>query len=335
MHDDLKDAVEKLKEIGAKRILLQLPDGLKPSVFQYFQDLSRDFAVIVSSEPFYGACDIGNLEVYRGVDAIVQLGHSIIPNIRYPIPVIFVEHRDSHSMDIDLAVFDLLVDAGYRKVGLLASVQYLDHMNRVRESLGKRGLQVMVGEQDSRMRYPGQVLGCNFSAAHSVSDLVDCYVVVSTGRFHGIGVQLASDKPAFILDLNLRKLIPLAEETEKFLRRRYARLSRAKDAKKFCVVIDTKIGQYRRKLADIIVGQVRELGMDAVLLTANDVKPSDYENMRCDAVVFTGCPRVSIDDEDKFSMPILTPPEFQNLFGFRKSSRYVMDEIVSVDSQIA
>ncbi|MCL5989531.1 MAG: diphthamide synthesis protein, partial [Candidatus Thermoplasmatota archaeon] len=51
----------------------------------------------------------------------------------------------------------------------------------------------------------------------------------------------------------------------------------------------------------------------------------------CDAVVFTGCPRVPIDDAGKFKMPVLTPPEFQQLFGLKKAGKYVMDEIVSVD----
>ena len=53
--------------------------------------------------------------------------------------------------------------------------------------------------------------------------------------------------------------------------------------------------------------------------------------MRWDAVGFTGCPRVSLDESDKFPMPILTPPEFQQIFGLRESNRYVMDEIVAVD----
>ena len=181
------------------------------------------------------------------------------------------------------------------------------------------------------MKYPGQVLGCNFSAAHSISSMVDCYVVVSTGKFHGIGTQLSSEKDVFILDLNLRGLVDISQETDRFLRKRYARIFSGRDAKKVCVVVDSKIGQYRRRLAETIVKQAKDMNMEPVLLMANDVKPTDYENMRCDLVVFTGCPRVPIDDEDKFSMPVLTPQEFQMVFGIKKSRKYIMDEIVSVD----
>lgn len=330
---NIEHTIEKLEAMNAKKILLQLPDGLKPHVFDYYSKLSRKFHVIVSSDPFYGACDIGNMEVYKDVDCIVQLGHSEIPNIKYPKPVIFEEYRNEREIEIDEGIFRILREKNYHTIGIVASIQYIDKMLYVKHILEKLGFEVLVGRQDKRMMYPGQVLGCNFSAAHSISLDVDCFVVVSTGKFHGIGVQLSTEKDVYILDLNERRLVPMREETDKFLKRRYARLSRALDAKKFCVVVDTKIGQYRKRLADTIAKQIEDLGKQVVVVTANDVRPSDYENMRCDAVIFTGCPRVPIDDQEKFAMPILTPPEFQSLFGLKSTSRYIMDEIVSVDSQ--
>ena len=323
--------MEQLERLNAKKILLQLPDGLKPHVFDYFNMLSEKYSVIVSSDPFYGACDISTPDVYKDVDCIVQLGHSEIPNINYPKPMIFMEYRVTKDIEIDEAAFKPLQDLGYHRIGLLCSIQYLDQMHRVREKMTAVGFDVTVGRQDTRMKYPGQVLGCNFSAAHSISEEVDCYVVVSTGKFHAIGAQLASEKDVFILDMNERRLKEIRPETEKFIRRRYAKLFKARDARKICVVADTKIGQYRIKLANRVMEQAKSQGLDAVLLTANDVRTGDYENMRCDAVVFTGCPRVSLDEGDKFPMPILTPPEFQQLFGFKENNRYIMDEIVAVD----
>jgi len=327
----IDEAIEGARAIGAKRILLQLPDGLKPDVFHIYDRLRSEFSVIVSSEPFYGACDIGSPEVYSRVDAVIQLGHSEMPNVDYPKPVFFVEARINSEIQIPPDSLLQLKDAGYRKIGLLCSIQYIDLMNRLALMLPELGLVPVIGKQDARMKYPGQVIGCNFSAAHSVAADVDCFLVVSTGKFHGIGVQLSTEKPVYILDMNMKSLVPMQEETDQFVRKRYARISRALDARKFCVVVDTKIGQFRIKLANVILDQIRKLGLEGVLCYTNDVKPSDYENMRCDAVIFTGCPRVSIDDEQKFSMPILTPVEFQLLFGFKRSNRYIMDEIVAVD----
>ncbi len=328
---DLSSAIEEITKNGGKRVLLQLPDGLKPDVFSYFTELSKHFSVIVTSEAFYGACDIGNKDVYEGVDYIVQLGHSEIPNIKYPRPVIFIEKRMEKFPEISDSAYGILSDKGYRKIGLLCSIQYLDMMHRVKTQLERLGFSTVIGKQDSRMKYPGQVLGCNFSAAHSISGEVDCYLVVSTGKFHGIGTQLSSEKPVFILDLNLRGIEDISAETDRFLRKRYARIYQARDAKKLLVVVDSKIGQYRMRLAETIMAQARQIGIDPVLIVANEARPSDFENMMCDAVVFTGCPRVPIDEEDKFKMPVLTPQEFQMVFGIKKPTRYIMDEIVAVD----
>lgn len=328
---DLSSAIEEISKNGGKRILLQLPDGLKPDVFSYFTELSKHFSVIVTSEAFYGACDIGSREVYDGVDYIVQLGHSEIPNIDYPKPVIFIEKRIEKFPEIPDSAYGILKEKGYTNIGLLCSIQYLDMMYEVQRQLERLGFRTVIGKQDRRMKYPGQVLGCNFSAAHSISGQVDCYLVVSTGKFHGIGTQLSSDKPVFILDLNLRGIEDISGETDRFLRRRYARIFQARDARRVLVVVDSKIGQYRMRLAETIMAQARAMGIEPVLIVANEAKPSDFENMMCDAAVFTGCPRVPIDEEDKFSMPVLTPQEFQMVFGIKKSPRYVMDEIVAVD----
>ncbi|AKA48145.1 diphthamide biosynthesis protein [uncultured archaeon] len=323
--------VGKLRKMNAKKILLQVPDGLKPNVFDYFSRLSSEFNVIVSSEGFYGACDTGNMEVYKDVDCIVQLGHSEIPNINYPKPVIFEEYRNEKTVEIDPSVLEPLVSGGSRRVGLVASIQYMNEMQDVRRLLEDQGIEVRVGESDGRMRYAGQVLGCNFSSAHSVEADVDSFLVVSTGMFHAIGVQLSTSKDVFLLDLNDRTMRNIKGETDKFLRKRYGALYRARDARKFCVVVDTKVGQHRRKLADVLMNDVRKVGGEPVLLTTNEVNPMDYENMRCDAVIFTGCPRVPIDDHEKFTMPVMTPPEFQTIFGLKNPGRYIMDEIVAVD----
>ncbi len=327
---DVTGAIEKLKHDGAKKIMLQIPDGLKPHAFDIFNKFAANFNVVISSQPFYGACDIGNMEVYHDVDCIVQFGHSIIPNIKYTKPVIFIEYFYK-EIDLDDSVFDYLKENNIKKIGLLSSVQYYNEMNYVSKKLNSLGYEVLIGKNDGRLNYPGQVLGCNFSSAHSISNKVDAYLLVSTGMFHGIGAQLSTQKPVYLLDLNSSRITNIQSYTDAFLRKRYAKIEGALDARKFAIVIDTKIGQYRKKLAENIYNKVKQAGKDAIIVTSDNVSPSDFENLMCDAVIFTGCPRVSIDDGDKFKMPVLTPIEFEQLFGYKNNSRYIMDEIVGVD----
>ena len=328
---DPTDTIEKLRIMKAKRILLQLPDGLKPRVFEYFNALSKEFNVIVSSEGFYGACDTGTMDVYGKVDCIVQLGHSRIPNIDYPIPVIFEEYLEDAQENFQNVDFSIISNSGYKKIGVLYSIQYKDTAENVKEHMRSIGFEVYTGKKDSRISYDGQVLGCNYSSLHSISSEVDCFLVISTGIFHSLGAQLSTDKEVFILDLNDRTLTSMMERTERIKRKRYLSIFSVKEAKKFAVVVDSKVGQYRIKVAERIMDVLKRNEKEVVLVYTNESNPTDFSNMRCDAVVFTGCPRVPIDDQERYEMPVLTVTEFFMVFNGNGNGRYVMDEIVGVD----
>ena len=51
------------------------------------------------------------------------------------------------------------------RTGLLSSVQYVPELLRVKQSLAAKGVEAIIGEGDTRIAYPGQVLGCNFPSA--------------------------------------------------------------------------------------------------------------------------------------------------------------------------
>lgn len=324
--------IEKLKKMGAKRILLQLPDGLKPSVFKYFQELSSNFSVIVSSSGFYGACDTGTMEEWRNVDAIVQLGHTEIPNVSYKIPVIFEEYVHEEYRGFDHLDLTELSNKGYKKIGVAYSIQYRKAADDLVTYLRAHGYEASLGKNDGRLKYEGQLLGCNFSPLHSLDTWADCHIIVSTGVFHSLGAQLSTEKEVYVLDMSepeaLRSMKP---EAEKRIRRRFLNMSRALDAHKFVVVVDTKIGQYRMNLAQKIMKDLREMGKDAVIAYSNESSPMEFENMMADCIIFTGCPRVATDDFERYKSPIITAQEFNMIFKKKGNGKYIMDEIVNVD----
>lgn len=324
--------IEKLKEIGAKRILLQLPDGLKPSVFKYFQELSSNFSVIVSSSGFYGACDTGTMEEWRNVDAIVQLGHTEIPNVSYKIPVIFEEYVHDEYRGFDNLDLTELSNKGYKRIGVAYSIQYRKAADDLVKYLRSKGYEASLGKNDGRLKYEGQLLGCNFSPIHNLDMWADCHIIVSTGVFHSLGAQLSTEKEVYVLDMSepeeLRSMKP---EADRRIRRRFLNMSRALDAKKFVVVVDTKIGQYRINLAQKVMKDLQEMGRDAVLVYSNESSPTEFENMMADCIIFTGCPRVATDDFERYKSPIITAQEFNMLFKKKGNGKYIMDEIVNVD----
>ena len=325
--------IERLKEIKAKRILLQLPDGLKPHVFDYFNELSKNFNVIVSSSGFYGACDTGTMDEWKNVDAVVQLGHTEIPNVNYKVPVIFEEYiNEDHRSFNDLDLTELERN-NYKNISLAYSIQYRQSAEELSKFLKEKGYNVSMGKHDSRLKYDGQLLGCNFSPLHDQESRNDCHIIVSTGVFHALGAQLSVEKEVFILDMSEPfRLRSMKSEAERHIRRRYANMARALEAEKFVVVVDTKVGQYRMKLAEKMIKEIHDMGKSAVLAYSNESSPVEFENMMADCLIFTGCPRVATDDFDRYKSPILTAQEFNMIFKKKGNGKYIMDEIVNVDT---
>jgi diphthamide biosynthesis enzyme Dph1/Dph2-like protein len=74
---DLDDVARRINESCAKRVLLQLPDGLKPRAKE-FQDFLRakcSAEVLVWAGSSFGSCDIPLEASNVGVDVVVHFGH--------------------------------------------------------------------------------------------------------------------------------------------------------------------------------------------------------------------------------------------------------------------
>ena len=76
---ELDKAVEQIKKQKAKRILIQLPEGLKPKATEIVDYFEKEFPMkefLIWFDSCYGACDVP-LETERlGIDLIIQFGHS-------------------------------------------------------------------------------------------------------------------------------------------------------------------------------------------------------------------------------------------------------------------
>ncbi len=166
---------------GYTSVALQLPEGLKIRATEISDYLTERTGadIMVIGFPCYGACDLFD---YHGLtDALVHFGHSPIPSQGDDPNVLYIESRSDAV--IDPSVMDSLGMLPER-VGLLATVQYLDLIPVMRDMLESSGRTVLVGRGDSRICYPGQVLGCNCSAAEDVIDDVDAFLFLGEGDFH-------------------------------------------------------------------------------------------------------------------------------------------------------
>ncbi len=293
----------------AKLVLIQLPNGLKPKALEIESIVRSAGALpIISADPCYGACDLALAEAKSlEADVIVHYGHTPMLS-RVDAPVIYVEARAKVDVKEVIAEALTLLSKSSR-IGLLATVQYVNALDEVKEFLLKAGKTVVVGNS-GRLPYGGQVIGCDYSNATSISQEVDAFLMICGGRFHAIGVRLATGKLTVVADPYEGRAYLVEGEARRVLKQRWASITEAKGAEVFGVIIGLKPGQMRIKRALEVKRRIEEKGRRAVLLAVKEVTPEGLEQFQgIDAFVNTTCPRLSLDDAPRFRRPILTANE--------------------------
>lgn len=320
----LDNIVAWIRDGGFSSVALQLPEGLKIRANEISDYLSEKTGVdiLIIGFPCYGACDLYN---YKGkTDALVHFGHSPIPSQGDDPNVLYIESRSDASLDD--SVIDSLKDLPER-VGLLATIQYLDLIPRMKDILEGSGRRVSVGRGDKRIAYPGQVLGCNCSSAESVIDEVDAFLFLGEGDFHPLAAAFGVKKDIIVLNPVTGEVRNMSETRDRILRKRFAAIQSASSAQSFLVIICSKVGQDRTAEAERAVERIRSHGLKAYKAVMEEITPMSLAAYRVDAYVNTACPRVAMDDSAKYDRPMLTLSELEIVLGEKQWADYEFDQI--------
>jgi 2-(3-amino-3-carboxypropyl)histidine synthase len=300
---------QEITKLEAKRVLIQLPEGLKPEAPRLARVVEKTGALpIISADPCYGACDLATADAENlDVDLIIHFGHAKL--LKYErVPTIYVEARATINVD-DAVEKALPLLEKWRKIGLATTVQHVQTLDNVKEILLHAGKTVAIGDA-GHTNYPGQVLGCDYSNAKSIASDVEAFLFVGGGRFHALGVALSTSKPTIVADPYEKRVFSVDEEARKILRQRWASIEEAKKAKTFAVLVGLKPGQKRLEEALSIKEKLEKSGKKAHLFAIKSITPEALMNFpTVDAYVNTACPRLSLDDASKFRKPVLTMNE--------------------------
>ena len=304
-----------IAKLGAKRVLLQMPQGLKPEGPRIAKIIEKTGALpIISADPCYGACDLATCEAESlEIDLIVHFGHAKLVK-HEQVPTIYVEARATVKVAeaVEKAV-PLL--SKYSKIGLATTVQHVQTLDEARALLVRVGKTVMVGDA-GRVNYAGQVIGCDYSNVRSVAKGVDAFLFIGGGRFHALGIALSTSKPTIIADPYENRAYSISEEAQKMLKQRYAYIEEAEHAKTFGVLLGLKIGQKRLGDALKIKETAEKTGKVAFLFAVREISPEALmEFPSVDAYVNTACPRIALEAPSKFLKPVLTINEFMVVAG--------------------
>ncbi len=293
---------------------LQFPAGLKRQAYEVARALREEgFIPLISGDPCYGACDLA-LDLLPHADVLVHFGHAPMgetPDVMFePVPYSFDVMVLEHALPL----------VREQRIGLVTTVQHLSQLDAMVRFLQLRGIEAIVAEGSSRAPLCGQILGCSFQAARATRTAEILYV--GTGLFHPLGIQLATRARVIALDPFTGEAREV--DASRLLRRRFALMEKARGAERIGVIVSQKSGQQRWALAERLV----ELCPAAVLVVVHDICPDEMLNLGLDVYVNTACPRIAYDDQDRFSVPVLTPQEFEILCGVRTWEEYSIDEIL-------
>ena len=323
-------AVSVIIQKGAKTVGLQFPEGFKRRAAFIGTELERETGckIIVSGNPCFGACDIDETLLHH-VDMLLHFGHAPLELIN---KVVFIEVRS--NVDVSQVLQIALPMLVKERIGILTTVQHVHKVDEVCDYLiskGKVPVTCEVGDaldvqgvsaDNLRIRYPGQLLGCDFSAARIPCDE---YLYIGGGEFHPMGVAIATGRRVLVADPMVNKAWFV--DTDRIMRQRFAAITRAQDAACFGIIVSTKRGQFRLEVAQEMVKLARDSGRDAYLISMDLITPEQLLAFGADAFVSTACPRVAVDDNLRYAKPMLTPIEFEILVGKRTWDEFVFDEI--------
>ena len=281
---ELQGVIKELKRRGCKKVLVQLPEGLKIYARKIMDELgSHGIECVLSGDPCYGACDLRTLEGY----VTVHFGHApFFENEHIYVPVRWKGTPTFPELDIKNT-----------SVGILTTVQYEPAAEMLGTHLEKKGNRVIMG---------GTVLGCDWRNADKVKSC-ETVVFVGTGMFHPKGI-------AYYLKRNIIAVNPVTGEAKEvnwhdWEKESVIRRAKAEECEVFGVVVSTKPGQMKLRFAERIKKDLTALGKKAYIIVMDEITPEKLDYLSFDCFVITACPRIVLDDWKNYKKPVILPDE--------------------------
>ncbi|MFH7882355.1 MAG: diphthamide biosynthesis enzyme Dph2 [Candidatus Aenigmatarchaeota archaeon] len=297
----MKEIVEKLKKVKAKKVLVQFPEGLKLKIQEIVKELEKEgFEIFLCLEPCFGACDVRDEEALRlGCNAILHIGHEKFIK-KTKLPIVYWEYFiDADACSVIKKEIQKLKD--FQKIGLVTSIQFVKLIPKAKRCLESFGKDVKVHKS---LQYPGQVLGCSIEAAKTIENEIDCFLCISAGEFYAAGMVFYVKKPVFNLDLEKNEIYELKNfnrRVEKIIEWNKAQF---KDSKKIGILISWKKGQIKGNYLELKKKLEKE-GKEVYVLAMDEITPEKLEGLELDFLINFACPRLGIDDLSRFKIPML------------------------------
>jgi len=305
--ENVEDVIRKLKELEAKKVFVQFPEGIKLRMIGIVKQLEKSgFEVVLCCEECFGACDIRDAEAIElGCDTILHIGHEDF-GIKAKLPVVFWEYFIDVN-PIPVLVKELGKLKEFKNIGLVTSIQFVRAVPEVKKFLEAHGKRVFVHKS---LQHEGQLLGCRIDAAQAIEKNVDCILCISAGKFYGLGVVMITEKPVLCLDLERNEIYSLDSLKNRIKKTIAWNVSQIRDAKHIGLLVSWKKGQFRQVVYDV-KKKLEKKRKEVFIIAMDRIEPEKLEGLKLDGLISFACPRIGIDDLEKYKIPIVNWDQFE------------------------
>jgi 2-(3-amino-3-carboxypropyl)histidine synthase len=324
---EVKKTIWRIRRCSAKKVAIQLPEGLllfAPSI----ADLLERFGgveISIFADVTYGACCVDDFAARAlGCELLVHYGHSCL------VPVDITSKSPSTEDANTVQVMYVFVDVNFdlehmvdsiklefpspdAKLALLGTIQFAGTLHAAKSELDKFYVTSPVLVPQAKPLSGGEVLGCTSPTLPQTE--LDAFIFVADGRFHLESAMIANPTlPALRYDPYSKVFTKEAYDSAVLLTVRSSNISRARNAKRWGVILGTLGRQGNPAILRRIIGAIQDVKRDAevMVILMSELSPTKLSAMEeeIDVWVQIACPRLSIDWADAFSKkPLLTPYE--------------------------
>ncbi|KAG7470627.1 hypothetical protein MATL_G00115780 [Megalops atlanticus] len=306
---EIHKTVWRVKQAKAKRVALQLPEGLQMFACVIADIIERftEADTIIMGDVTYGACCVDDFTARAlGADFMVHYGHScLVPidstaGIKMLYVFVDIQLDTAHFLD----TLQLNFTPG-QSLALVSTIQFVAALQSVSTAL-KEKYKVLVPQ--CRPLSPGEILGCT---SPRLEHPVDAIIYLGDGRFHLESIMISNpDIPAYRYD-PYSKVFSREYYDHKAMRMiRQQAIEKARSAQKWGLILGTLGRQGSPKIMEHLESKLKAQGKSFVRLLLSEIFPSKLDLMPdVDAWVQIACPRLSIDWGTAFSKPLLSPYE--------------------------
>ncbi|KAJ4306973.1 Diphthamide biosynthesis protein 1 [Collariella sp. IMI 366227] len=311
---EIPKTIHRIRTLGAKRVALQMPEGLllfATTISDILTEFCPGIETLIMGDVTYGACCIDDYTARAmGCDLLVHYAHScLIPVDVTKIKTLYVFVDISIDTSHLLATLERNFSPG-KAIAMVGTIQFNATIHGVKSTLEKAGFKVIVPQIAPLSK--GEILGCTSPNLSTYTDSpVDLILYLGDGRFHLESIMIHNpDIPAYRYDPYSRKLTHETYGHNEMQDIRRDAIRNAKKAKKWGLILGSLGRQGNPHTMALIETKLKQMDIPIVHLLLSEIFPGKLAMMSdVECWVQVACPRLSIDWGYAFPRPLLTPYE--------------------------